>query len=259
MNTLSIVFLGSCQTEFLATQFKKISPPNTNIIPIVNWSYIQKKLPVPDELWKADILIYQPYFGKNDFNTENITKRLLDINPKIKFISFAFCDFSLYTPNHTYHPKDQNSSKYPFRKFGNIPTPIIGGIDLNDMIDRMNNEIPLKNLIDDQFKKLEERDSKCSIKISNFIYENWRSKRLFHIREHPTNILMSYIAEQIMNDLGWSQPLSLDRALDSSISIISPCYKKEFNLTFEIDQVKWYNGPSVSVEEYLKELSLTIF
>jgi len=251
---MPIVFLGSCQSDILGREFAKIFKEK-EIISIVNWDKILKNLPVPDELWETDVLIYQPYLGKNDFNTDDICKKLLSINPNVKLISFPYCDFNLYTPTHKRHPKDIVTKKYPFTKFEEIPSCLIDCQSVEEMVKKLDEEsLPFnfKAIEENQFLKLRERDDRCSIKITDFIKENWKKERLFYTRNHPTNTLMLYIAREISKLLNLDTNFTFETALDLSISLIPPFLKKE--LSFDINTAKWYNGPKSTAKEYLEEL-----
>ena len=257
MSSLTIVFLGSCQTDFLASQFKLFTTKNLHSI--INWDKIQKGLPVPEEVWRADILIYQPYLGANDFNTTKIVDKLKTINPVVKCIAIPYFDFGLYSQNHVKHPEDKNTREYPFTKFGTIPKIFIECNTLDQMYKALESEEPLQNfeaLQKEQFNKLRERDARCDVKVADFIEKNWKHKRLFYTRSHPTNVLFEFIMESLLDFLGWDRKLGvkLRSSLDVSINFITPRHAQNIGLTFDISEARWYNGPSRKTVDYMNEI-----
>lgn len=111
--------------------------------------------------------------------------------------------------------------------------------------------------------KLKEREKGWDIKISSFMEENYKIKKLFYDIDHPTNDLMIEVCRKLGQKMeldDWNTVL-LDSDLGWREQIVWPCVKKALGLQWEDSTVR-NNGKhffmrlsdgQLSIDEYIRQ------
>ncbi len=232
-----------CHTEYADTY------ENTHLS---NFYFIENKKSLPiDVLQQADCFIYQPLGHQYGvYSSEKVMGRL---KPGCVTISFPY----IY-----------NDALWPFAPSGNS---LKGGEILIRLMDRGYSihriiDAFLDLAIDCEFDRrldrtlsiLKEKEKKTDIKVSDFIREQLRKKRLFLIQSHPTSVVYIHCVNQILKCLGYddvnpSLPFSID---DVELDPCWPITPYEFNhYQFEfIDgpDSNWQSFYSEKIEDFLR-------
>lgn len=159
---------------------------------------------------EVDLFIYQPvregYRGYLEFGT-NYLKSLL--KPEAVAISFPSLYFKGYNPEMVYL-RESNSRDLLISPFGgyhnrNIFDMFLKGYNKRDIVNFLSERQAISKSyiskeIETTFNELKSREEKFSvdIRISNYIEKNWKKKRLFWTFNHPSNELLIYIADSIL-------------------------------------------------------------
>jgi|GEM_PF-2519028 len=234
---------------------------------------MQKKTSIPSHLLeRAKLFIYQPV---KEIHGELCSELILNKLPSDCLrISFPSLYFSGYSPQ---------SCKNPVNKVikPNYPTGLMAQGDTNiiSMLESGNTTAQIiKSLSDPDFysqefllshlnetlAELARRESQLSIKVSQFIKANFQDAYLFYTRQHPSDILGVYVANQILNLLDLT-PLSPRSSLKSfwrgvldTIQVpIYPSVIKHLDLKFVTEKTPYrhfgYCTNSMTFSRYISE------
>jgi uncharacterized membrane protein YheB (UPF0754 family) len=149
----------------------------------------------------------------------------------------------------------------------NVIEDMIQNVSKDDYISK---EIILETM-EKAFIACKKRDEECDIHVTKFMIDRYKDERLFHSQQHPSNVLLMYVYNEIVNMLNkllkmcqthqtqhdlqqlvendW-QPK--EELLQTSLTPILPCVKKSLELKFPLEQC-WSNGTPVSLDDYLIE------
>ena len=217
-------------------------------------TFIKEIIPV------VDLLIYQPvsttYKNNPKYSSNYIVENL---NSQARSLSFPSCYFRGYhpelvslksyaagiQPSKSEIKLDVNSQKVSslvhdiniVQGFLEQKTPLEIKEQFLDQ-DFYTNSL-LVNLLDLTFLSLQKRENNLNldIKISGFIRDNYKNYRLFHSFNHPSNQIISYIAERIFECLDIPLRKLEFEIIPNLLSRINfPVYKstdKNLNLRFE--------------------------
>ena len=117
----------------------------------------------------------------------------------------------------------------------------------------------IKKLYEREMDRLRRREAYWDIKISDYIEENYKRRRLFHDHEHPTNEVLKRMAEGVLVLLGIKEelpdiPLSLARYENP----VYPCTQKALGL--EWMDAEYHPGnrtvairETLDTEEYIRQ------
>lgn len=96
----------------------------------------------------------------------------------------------------------------------------------------------LEGYIDESLFNLREREQDCHVKISDFIEDNYKNRQLFWTFNHPTNELLTYMADQIIDRLGFSpvQNKAPHEFLQETILPIFPFISKNLGMSFDAEE-----------------------
>jgi hypothetical protein len=184
--------------------------------PLLNFNAIKNKISISEEvIKKTSLFIYQPI---DKFYGEQSTDYILSKLPSdcIK-IAFPYIYFKGYWPQTSENPVNKPDEKYPYGKFPYGDYNVINMISNNSIetikimqqlnkIDFYDEKILLDN-IEQTIENLSNRELSTDIKVSEFIRKNYRNYYLFHTPNHPSNIMATYVTNQILEILGIA-PLS---------------------------------------------------
>lgn len=211
---LNILFCTNCQGEAICQYLKTCEEFNNlfNVDYIENWILLKqtnKNLPkYLNKLKKCDILIYQPLkekHGKLSTETENGLKTILKQNCKL--ISFPYIYNSAFWP--FFHSGSIDEEFYPGisgRKLANkeVIISLLNRYNKTEILQKYENDIINFNY-NENFKKtmliLKENEKNTTIKVSEFILNNYKNKRLFLTKDHPTKFILIYCANEILKIL----------------------------------------------------------
>jgi hypothetical protein len=184
--------------------------------PLLNFNAIKNKISISEEvIKKTSLFIYQPI---DKFYGEQSTDYILSKLPSdcIK-IAFPYIYFKGYWPQSSENPVNKPHENYPYGKFpygdyNVINTISNDSIQKNKIMQELNridfyDEKKLLNNIDQTIEKLKERELLTDIKVSEFIKKNYQNYYLFHTPNHPSNMIATYVTNQILEILGIA-PLS---------------------------------------------------
>lgn len=177
-----------------------------------------------------DLLIHQQIgYNYGVFSSSNVIS-LMKTNSLS--ISFPVAYFSGYNPETVYM---KDSSGKTIQKMGyndlNIMRMFLDGLSTHDMVDCIEAEdyYPeefLLNNFNESILSLIEREKNLDVKISRFISDHARERRLFFSMNHPTNEVLLGIVRQIL-------------------SLLSISFEKTYLANQRLGRTKLYMYPSV--------------
>lgn len=262
-----VLILANCQGQALYSLLKKnpdfIKQFELIHIDPIHLLKIQDSERILSIIATLDVIIYQP-IGSNYgvFASDNILKHL-KLNAKA--ISFPVAYFTGYNPEVIYLKNfDGKKVSVPFdyndlnimRMFAeklSIPE-IVNHLESNtfysqEFLER-NCELSLNTLA--------EREKGLDIRITPFIENNYKSKRLFFSMNHPSNEVLFEIVQQLFELLGLQEartPHLANELLGRTRLYLYPSVLKNFDLFSDnqiiIDNVKF------SLENYVRECYTT--
>ena len=106
--------------------------------------------------------------------------------------------------------------------------------------------------------KIQQREKSWDIKIYDFIVRNYKVKKLFYDMGHPTNVILEYIAYEILDRLEIKDLLSADIRLDYHEVPVYPAICKVLGLEWRDEKIRTSSeakriATEMDVEEYIKE------
>ena len=248
MYKMKITFYGSCQLEAVSKIFKEYCDCEIQVI--VNWSYMLKEIPLPECIYDSDVFIYQVYNSNDkykEYSTDTIINKM-DKN-KVKLISMPFISFRGYWPDAFLDIRNNNTktNKRPYGMFPQQSSILSNQLPLND--EHYTPEY-IEKYIENFFNTIEANESKCDIKVCNFIKENYKKKILFYSIQHPCNDVLLHVYHQIVDILKLHETFSFPKEMlyDHTVLIL-PCVQKVLGI--HQTQYKLFGSGVVSQEEYV--------
>ena len=208
MKKLCIVY-ANCQNELIANYLTKSDEFNREYfiktIPIHR--LIRKQTTIPNRILKqAQLFIYQPV--KNVHGDRSTEYLLGKLSADCQHISFPPLYFTGCFPQFCRNPnKRAIESLYPYGIIPQGDANIISMLEQNIGIDKIINHLNsdsfyqrqyLENNVNKGLRELARRESNLSIKISDFIRDNYQKYRLFYAHNHPTDNMGIYVVNQIL-------------------------------------------------------------
>ena len=194
---MKIIFYTNCQSMGIIPNLI-LNIKNIEIYRITNYHYINHKQNLPIEILnQCEIFIYQPIDKRHGiYSTEKDQEKniMSYLKPECLKISFPY----IYNSGIWGITKDA-IDKDDGTECGN-----------RDAIHNLKNyslekviEMYKKNMIDFNYKsrfesslnKLQEKEKKCDIKVSEFIKNNIQNHKLFFTQNHPTPYLFAFISK----------------------------------------------------------------
>lgn len=270
---INIVFYGNCQCHVLSNIFNSIiDKTKYNIKDVSNYKLIKNNDILPEEVFKnADVLIYQPLNGHGKLDSDYIISNIISKN--CITVSFPYLYFLGYFPDYI----DLEDEKLPYQYKG-----------INDIIEK-NKNVSKGDLLDiifnimkggyvsgneiiDKFNysinKLKEKEEKCDLKYSQFIIDNYKDKKLFHSPNHPSNVVLNKLFndiiiklnEKCVDKMRMKELLVLNINLDGIYELLGVIHnmiifddvKKQLNLNFDEDYC-YLNFKNLQKKEYFEE------
>ena len=107
--------------------------------------------------------------------------------------------------------------------------------DILNMYDEGSLDFYFEERMDTCIESLMEKEEECSIKVSDFILNNFRHKRLFLTQNHLSDYFIAYIANKILKYLNISKSLDCNEGVESSVEqgcVLDRYNKSLFNYSF---------------------------
>ena len=212
MEKKNILFCTNCQGHAIS-QYLLTCPffyQSYNIYHIDNWILLKEhnKNKYLDKLKICDIFIYQPLKKKHgDLSTETENGLKIYLKHDCKLISFPYIYNCALWP--FFHHVSDNEEFYPGLSGKRIYNKsILLDLFKNNNLEKIlslydNDKIDFKFL--DNYKYtinyLKKNEENVTIKISNYIEQNIRTKRLFFTKDHPSSYILIYCANKILEIL----------------------------------------------------------
>jgi len=211
---------GNCQTAALRTYLEK-NLDFTSLYGFIDLKpvHLLSEADVPylnEAISKTDLLIHQPvsdsYKGVYQLSTCYLKSQL---KPGSKVISFPVAYFTGYNPELFYFKDNLGnvvSEPFPYHD-ANILRHYMEGKSIQDTIRISSDEDYyeegyVSSNLEKTLKNLLIREEKLDIKLSEFIQDNFRKVRLFHVFNHPSSFTLSFLYFSILKILGLSDTLS---------------------------------------------------
>lgn len=127
----------------------------------------------------------------------------------------------------------------------------------------LENDLYRKDDILDNFKKqmmkIQEREKNCSIKIADYIWENYQNIQLFYEPTHPTNALIIEKGKRILKILGIPEfDCEIESKMDGYELIIYGCVRKALGLKFSQKYIRKHqkectlHGYAMDITDYVE-------
>lgn len=221
MKELSKIF-SKIQTEYNVIQIDNVHLLTT-----------QQINDIYDNLPYLDLLFIQPISDNYKNNHLLSTKHILSkINDKCKVIMIPVCYFNFYYPNviylktnkqeYTQYYHDKHLLELYLTKSHNIKDEYKKIMNDTNIYSKDYLEYIASSSIDELIKREHEMINKYKVNtiitISNFIKTNYKTSLLFYTRNHPHNILLRYIMNEIQKIIN----ISMDEFTDDPFLIKHP-------------------------------------
>lgn len=168
-----------------------------------------------------DLFIYQPISSQYKNHSKYSSQGMVEIlKSSCQFISFPSCYFRGYNPEIiTLKNRERMNISVPLvvdsekrlNALINDSNIILGFLEKKSVLEIKSSIIDndfysqefIEKILQKTFCELTKREEKFKINvcISSFISNNFKNERLFYTANHPTNILIKFIAESILNIL----------------------------------------------------------
>jgi len=205
---------GNCQAAAVKTYLQKNSTVASayrfvDVKPV----HLLSKIDIPflnQVISEIDLMIYQPvsdnYKGIYQLSTRYLKDKL---KSDCQVISFPVVYFTGYNPEVIYL-KDLNGTviSEPFAYHDvNILRLFAQGKSVRDIVtiiqsDEFYNSSFVKKQLNNTISNLNVRENEIDQRLSPFIQDNFRNERLFHVFNHPSKTILSFIANLILERLG---------------------------------------------------------
>lgn len=272
--SIATVF-GNCQSFFMNRILQHTDKINEKYVicyfPFVQDMKEEKEIGLSEEyLSKISLFIYQiitkdnkfsPYFETNRY----ILPKLKDdcIRCSIPFVYFKGY-FPQYIPNRRYIGKGLNYGDSVLTRLmedGKNDDEILELIRTKKFFSK---EVIEDNVVE-SLNDLKSRESRCDIKISDYIEKNFRTKRLFYTVNHPITEILVEVMKRVYQFIGMTDVIINARNLPENDAYELLVYKdvKE-TLKLEFDEKKHYFNKmeidrKLSLPEYIHEYRKSFF
>lgn len=200
---MKVLFYGGCHASALARIFRRYNSSMNEVEHLTNFLLIRKNTPVPyDYIKRFDWIIFSPILNKGQWNTSHI-ETFCQSNG-IRFIKFPWLQWNGYFPSVVradypwyagwIHGKLLEAST-SFASFEAFREHVIHGDALGE------DAVAYLAATTNELRNRETRGG-VDIRISDFVEQNYRTRRLFLIPDHPSNEIYKYIVPLIAERMG---------------------------------------------------------
>jgi hypothetical protein len=254
---MKIVIYSNCQGLIISDILRYVLR-NNNINHIGNYGLIQNNGDYPIEHLYTDMFIYQPLEGHGNLDTEYIKKIIKRNNPNVVFISFPYMYFLGYFPDNDQENEKSPGDKYPYQhcKLNKLIRENSQEDFDKIILETKSSDFLNKNFILEKTKYsldiLKKKEEKCTIKVSKFIEDFYTVIKLFHSPQHPNNILLEFVTNEILKIMN-IHPIKVKGPEQLGIisnSIIFPCVYNTLKLKFS-DDVHYFEHLPLNYDNYM--------
>lgn len=196
---------------------------------------------VVEKFRNSDLVIYQSISDKYRYPELSSNKLLKTTHDNAVLISFVSLYFNGYFP----HLDVFNGKKHILNLVHDyiIMLSYVKGMKHKEILDLMNDEklyskeIALSK-VSEGIDSLKNREKETTLKIADYIEENYKNIKLFNQFNHPKGIIFDKLANQIFDILNIPNIAELIESKTGLDGIMTPVYKstyKQLDLTFEED------------------------
>lgn len=208
----SVIIYGNCHTTAIKQVLKCIPEFNEKYVilntkPIQDIKTVEELYSLPFE--KCDVFIHQSIWSKNrygpEYASENLIKRL---SPNCKVIAIP----NLYHMPLCFFPQYSSERELNYR--GNtiffrdkiLDDAFLNHQSLKQTVAQYTNQdlfdsVTIRAGFNAFIEKVKIRECDWDIKISSFLVNNYKGKRLFFDPNHPTGAVIFYIVEELLQIL----------------------------------------------------------
>ncbi len=170
-----------------------------NVIVDVNYERILTNTPYDLDSYfdGVELFIYSPV-NKKGFDTDTLCEEASRL--KIPYLSFPWLRWDGYHPMEIRYQEEFNS-KYQWWRNSEIIRCKQRGLRRKSIIEKVFSGTLLEENPEFYFAQslamLRDKEKYLDIQIADFIEDNFRTQKLFHWNEHPSNILFQNVFEQL--------------------------------------------------------------
>lgn len=294
------ILYGNCHIDVLRRYLE--SNPCFNKIYTCNYYFVHDKArkqelyPSDTELADCDLLIAQDIRDNNsvgaasyNFLTKKVTSKCICVKVpntyglNLYFPQISIADWAEIENRHIGKAYVDLENRRDAHYVGEVIRGIIGHRDLiiEEMIkngcipsimkEEINNNVYWKKELiieycNNALSKFEKREQDCDIRISDYIKENYKKKRLFYDPYHPVSELIFEKGRRILNFLN----IQIDEnivpcyELDQNEIFIYGCVQNSLKLKFENKYIRRFycnytlRNRAITLEEYLEDYAAWI-
>lgn len=238
---MRIVVYGTCQAAHIMKKYLRERIDCSDVVILENFTYAKKSMMVPkDVIGECDVFLWQPVSKKygTDYHTEDESGIFRFLKPGCISLGFVyvFLDmWPLYQEGETMKGhdwvKDKIASGMGFYECMNEFS--LGSSDCN-----------LNKRSAFSIDHMREKEMSCNIKCVDFIERHYKKLRLMDTYCHPNGIVLSYIANQILETLGIPhKKIDVFREAEYHIFEVHSIYevmKRELSLDYDTDTSSRY-------------------
>lgn len=254
------------RNPYISTNFKVIVKPNYSEF-VTETEELNRLFPT------VDIYVYQPISSERfHYNIDFLKKNLL--KKDCVLISFPVLYFTGYWPDFSSRKAGLSNKMLPYvhnkledlsHKYGrDNPEEIIKAARDPCLFSK---EECIKNM-EDTLAELRRREETIDIKSSDFIEQNYFKERLFHTVNHPSNKLLLFVTNKILERMGLNpiQEVGMAEYLAGHQMLIYPSVMNHLGLQFieenslidfcsnHLYKNEFGDCPNrVSIEEYIRQ------
>lgn len=138
-----------------------------------------------------------------------------------------------------------------------------GERNIDTIVQYLETDIYSKQYVEDNlqncFKKWEERDQHCDVKIMDYIKAEYKNQRLFYEPANPCNNVLRKISERILEllDIDQNEVYEIGERIATSELPVYKCVKEALGLKYEQEYIRevpsWEQSKLISGNMELKE------
>lgn len=205
---------------------------------IKNWVLVKthNKQPYLDKLMDCDVFIYQPLKDKHgELSTETPEGLMQYLKPDCQLISFPYIYSSAYWP--FFHHVSKGNEFHPglsgFKITNHNIVADLLKTHTKHKIYAMYQEDKIDFTYKENFKitmdKLRENESTTTIKVVDYIVENYTTRRMFLTKDHPTKYILIYCANKILELLNINDRLDENKFTENYHGMPDSSYNRPDN------------------------------
>ncbi len=201
---MRLLVYGGCHALVIKRLIDTLGVPGRHSVDLlINYHLIATRTPFPyDDLTLYDAVVYSPVENKQEYNTHLLDAACADAG--VAAIRFPWLEWHGYTPGirkgmfwsqHRWHFPELIGLS---RRFADLPA----------FVAYVGDHYPSEATIADNFasstNRLVSQEDRfaCEVRVSDFILENYRDRRMFMIPDHPTLPLYRFLLRELERALG---------------------------------------------------------